>query len=221
MELREAIRTRRSVRRFLDKPVAKAIIREIIDDAVWSPSWGNTQPWECVVASGSVLEEFKKRNKEAIVTGQVPNPEISMPMKWPAAHKKRYQEIGRDLFATLSIARDDKEARFQYYVEMCGLFDAPAFVLVTVDTNLSVEYALHDVGMFVQTFCLLAHDRGLGTCIMAAAVQYPDILRDLLSVPDTQRIVVSIAVGWPDRDAVVNTFARTRKDMDGCVRWVE
>jgi nitroreductase len=52
MELREVIRNRRSIRQFLAKPVPEEMIRDIIADALWAPSWGNTQPWEIVVVTG-------------------------------------------------------------------------------------------------------------------------------------------------------------------------
>ncbi len=52
MELQEAIRNRRSIRQFLAKPVSAEIIQDLIADALWSPSWGNTQPWEVVVVTG-------------------------------------------------------------------------------------------------------------------------------------------------------------------------
>jgi nitroreductase len=52
MELREAVRNRRSIRHFLAKPVPEEMVRDIIADALWAPSWGNTQPWEIVVVSG-------------------------------------------------------------------------------------------------------------------------------------------------------------------------
>ena len=49
-----------------------------------------------------------------------------------------------------------------YYADMFALFDAPALVLLTVDRELSLEYAMLDVGLFLQTFCLLAPRTGLG-----------------------------------------------------------
>ena len=49
MELIEAIKSRRSIRRFLDKPVAGEIVRKLIDTAVWAPSASNEQPWGFVV----------------------------------------------------------------------------------------------------------------------------------------------------------------------------
>ncbi|MFZ5500556.1 MAG: nitroreductase family protein, partial [Candidatus Micrarchaeota archaeon] len=62
MELNEAVRGRRSIRAFLPDPVPRELITKIVDVARWAPSWGNTQPWEIVVADGSkakqLTEEF-------------------------------------------------------------------------------------------------------------------------------------------------------------------
>jgi nitroreductase len=103
---------------------------------------------------------------------------------------------------------------------MFGLFDAPAVILVTVDKTLSLEYAMLDAGIFLQTFCLLAHDKGLGTCIMAAIVNYPVIVRDLFSIPDSKVLVMGAALGWPDPDAPVNAFERKRGTLEEFVKWV-
>jgi nitroreductase len=84
-----------------------------------------------------------------------------------------------------------------------------------------VEYALLDVGLVVQTICLLAHARSLGTCIMAAAVRYPDVLRKVAAIPDDRRIVAGIALGYPDPDYPLNRFERTRADVREIVHWVD
>ena len=67
MDVFQAITTRRSIRRFKPDPVPEALIREILDAARWSPSWGNTQPWEIVVVTGEPLERFKKANRQRIL----------------------------------------------------------------------------------------------------------------------------------------------------------
>ncbi|MBW2443887.1 MAG: nitroreductase [Deltaproteobacteria bacterium] len=221
MELQEAVRSRRSIRQFLSKPVSEDIIRELIADSLWSPSWGNTQPWEIVVVTGSKMAEFKQKSQEALMSGhQVPT-DIPMPQVWPEAYLDRYKELGKSVLGALSIAREDKEARMQHFVKMFGFFDAPAAVLVAVDKTLALEYAMLDAGIFLQTFCLLAHDRGLGTCIMAAMVTYPDIARELFGVPADKLFVMGAALGWPDPDAPVNCFERQRGSMDDFVTWVE
>jgi len=221
MELREAIRNRRSIRQFLAKSVSEDIIRDLITDTRWCPSWGNTQPWEVVVASGQKLEEFKKKNQEALLAGKEAATDIPMPQVWPDDYLARYKGLGKSVLDSLSIAREDKEARLQHFLKMFGFFDAPAIVLVAVDKELSLEYAMLDAGIFLQTFCLLAHDRGLGTCILAAMVSYPEIVRKLFSVPESKLFVMGAALGWPDPDAPVNSFERKRGSLDEFVRWVK
>jgi nitroreductase len=221
MELRETIRNRRSIRQFLAKPVSEDIIRELITDTLWSPSWGNTQPWEVVVASGQKLEEFKKKNQEALLAGKETATDIPMPQVWPDDYLLRYKELGKSVLGSLSIAREDKEARLKHFFKMFGFFDAPAAILVAVDKNLALEYAMLDAGIFLQTFCLLAHDRGLGTCILAAMVSYPEIARELFSIPENKLLVMGAALGWPDPDAPVNCFERERGSLDEFVRWVK
>ncbi|MBW2560591.1 MAG: nitroreductase [Deltaproteobacteria bacterium] len=221
MELMETVKNRRSVRSFLPRPIERGIIEEMLSDALWAPSWGNTQPWEIVVVTGDLLATFKEENKQAVISGKQPDPDITMPLEWPEINKKRYQDVGRRTLEALSIPRKDAEARLNFYTHMMGLFDAPTLLLITVDKALSLEYSMLDAGLFIQTLCLLAHERGLGTCIMAAAVQYPDILRTLFEIPDTRRIVIGVALGWPDQENPVNTFGRARGNLDEFVRWVE
>ena len=43
MNTSECILTRRSVRKFQDKPVDRALFEEVVSLAAWAPSWKNTQ----------------------------------------------------------------------------------------------------------------------------------------------------------------------------------
>jgi nitroreductase len=78
-----------------------------------------------------------------------------------------------------------------------------------------------DVGLIMQTFCLLAHEKGLGTCMLAASVRYPDILRKLLSLPEDKVIVLGTALGYPDMESPINHLQRERADLDEFVTWVD
>lgn len=51
METLEAIRTRRSVRRFLDREIPREVIRDILAAGVRAPNGGNRQPWRFVVVT--------------------------------------------------------------------------------------------------------------------------------------------------------------------------
>jgi nitroreductase len=219
MELQEAVLGRRSVRQFLPRPVPDELIKDLIAESLWSPSWGNTQPWEIAVGTGESLAEFKKKNRNAFLEGKSSTTDIPMPQVWPDRNKLRYKELGKSVLGALSIAREDQQARIDHLAWMFALFDAPAVVIFTLDQTLLLEYAMLDVGLILQTFCLLAHDKGLGTCIMAASVMYPEIAREVFAIPETKRLVMGAALGWPDTEAPVNSFKRDRGQLEEFVRW--
>jgi nitroreductase len=220
MRVSTAVKKRRSVRKFLSKPVSEKMICEIIDEALWAPSWGNTQPWEIVVLTGEILENYKKANAEALASGQEIRPDVPMPTNWPEILKNRYKHTGKKVLQTLGIEREDTAGRINYYLKMHALFDAPALVLFLVDESVSIEYAMLDIGIVLQTFCLLAVGKGLGTCIMAASVNYGAIAHQLLAIPDTKKIVIGTALGWPDEDADINRFDGQRGDINEFVTWI-
>jgi Nitroreductase len=49
MDLYEAIRNRRSIRKYKDRKIDDEIINKIIEAGVWAPSAGNLQSWEVIV----------------------------------------------------------------------------------------------------------------------------------------------------------------------------
>jgi nitroreductase len=57
MDVMEAIKTRRSVRRFKPDPIPDDVMREILEAARWAPSWANTQCWEFIVVKDQAVKE--------------------------------------------------------------------------------------------------------------------------------------------------------------------
>lgn len=49
METLQAIKTRRSIRKYLDRPVPVEVIRDLLEAAMFAPSAGNEQPWQFIV----------------------------------------------------------------------------------------------------------------------------------------------------------------------------
>jgi len=221
MDLEAGVRGRRSIRKFTDRKVSGVQIEEILDAARWAPSWGNTQPWEFSVLTGAPLEAFKEANERMFAAGLAATPDIPMPESWPAELKARYGELGKTMLDLMGIDRADKDARNQLYARMAGLFGAPCMIVAPIPRGVLVEYALLDVGLVVQTICLLAPAKGLGTCIMAAAVRYPDLLRRIAFIPEDRRIVAAIAVGYPDPEYPLNRFARNRAELREIVKWID
>lgn len=58
MEIDEAIRGRRSVRKYLDKPVPIETVREILEAGTWAPSAKNGQQWRFTVLTGPSKKEL-------------------------------------------------------------------------------------------------------------------------------------------------------------------
>jgi nitroreductase len=220
MELEAAVRGRRSIRKFRADNIPKNIIEDILEAARWAPSWGNTQVWEFYVMTGKPLEAFRKANVEKLAAGEPFRPDVPMPEIWPEHMKKRYGELGRIILATLGVKREDKEGRNRFYGEMALLFGAPCLLVACIPKDTLVEYAMLDVGLITQTICLVARGKGVGTCIMAAAVGYPDILRKIVPIPEDRRIIVSIAMGYPETADPINNFARPRAGLSEFVWWV-
>ena len=79
MEVLEAIRTRRSVRKFSPEPVPEEALRTVLEAARWAPSWANTQCWEIVVvkdpakkkALSDLLVPERNPAKEAVAQAPV------------------------------------------------------------------------------------------------------------------------------------------------------
>ena len=59
MDTLEAIKTRRSIRRYKTNPVDDNILAQVLEAARWSPSWANTQSWRfIIVRSDSIKAEL-------------------------------------------------------------------------------------------------------------------------------------------------------------------
>lgn len=60
------------------------------------------------------------------------------------------------------------------------------------------RWQMFDVGAACQTFCLAAHEQGLGTVIMG--IWDEDGITELLQIPSSQELAALIAIGYPDID---------------------
>lgn len=58
------------------------------------------------------------------------------------------------------------------------------------------RWQMFDVGAACQTFCLAAHEAGLGTVIMG--IWDEDGITELLDIPEGQELAALIAIGYPD-----------------------
>lgn len=78
MEFDEVVLGRRSIRGYLNKPVTKDLIGEVLGLAMRAPTSLNTQPWSFYVVSGEVLDRIRTGNVERNLAGVPDSREFRM-----------------------------------------------------------------------------------------------------------------------------------------------
>ncbi|MDY6904343.1 MAG: nitroreductase [Thermodesulfobacteriota bacterium] len=221
MELTEAMKSRKSIRAYLPQKVSKELLTGILDLACRAPSAMNTQPWEFVVISGETLDRIR-----AAIVRKLNNQEPMQPEHhaagWPAdsIYRKRQVELAKQLFKLMDIPREDKVKRAAWLERGFRFFDAPAAIILTTDRALSENGPLLDLGAVMQNICLAATDRGLGTCIEDQGVLYPAVVREMAGIPDSKKIIIAIAIGYPDPDFPANQVCSEREPLEHLTTWI-
>ncbi|MDO4745678.1 MAG: nitroreductase [Bacillota bacterium] len=215
MELRQALETRKSVRGYLDKPVPKEIIEDILRQGQRAVSANNTQPWEFAVITGDILKKIGEENVASFVAGE----ELDYP-DWPFEGVYRTRSIGiaKQLFAAMDIARENKEKRFWWMQRGFRFFDAPCAIIMYMDETLNESACRLDMGCCAQNICLAAMEHGLGTCVEDQAIMYQKALRKHLGL-EGKRFVVGIAIGYEDPDFPANGVISEREDLENIAGW--
>jgi nitroreductase len=220
MDIAEAIRQRKSIRDFQSSPVSKEILKEILELATRTPSAMNTQPWEFVVVGGKVLDNIRQANIENLRSGKLPQSEHCV-VGWTrdSIYRERQVELAKELFRLMNISREDREKRQEWTERGFRYFNAPAAIILLTDRSLEESAPLLDLGAVMQTITLAAIHYGLGTCIEDQGVMYPEVLRQYLNIPDSKRIVIAIAIGYPNEEFAANRLHSQREPIEKISLW--
>ena len=218
MELLEGIETRRSLRAFKSTPVAQGTIENILKAASNSPSYSNTQPWEVAVVSGNRIKELGSILHKMAKSGITPNHDLASPKNWPLELDNRAKEhyMRRDII--LGIEPDDKQRKEELHLLNIDFYRAPYVLFLFMDSTLT-PWSIFDMGIFTQNIILAAHSLGIGSCIQASAVSYPDAIRAFLEIPKTKLLLVAISLGYPDLEARIDAYRSTKKSLNDFVSW--
>ena len=219
MEFESVIRGRRSIRAYKPERVPEELVREILDAARWAPSWRNAQSWNVWVLTGDALQRYTDEFRAAVERDDPAALDLPATAEWPQACSARIAATMKSRAATLEAAGEPTDPAAAL-ARMADLFGAPCLLVFGFEDCLAEAYASFDTGSFVQSVCLAAYDRGLGTCIAATVIRYPDLLRRLLPGAGGKRFVVSVTLGSPMADSPANTFERSRAGLDELVTWV-
>ena len=172
MRVSEAIRARRSVKRFTDRPVTREEIETLLDGATLAPNHRLTQPWRFYVLGpdarygyGLALGARKAR--------KVPDPSNADAVR---ELRERIAEEHRALPAMIAVA----------------VVDDPA----STDAQLREENFAATM-MAVENLSLAAVEMGLGTHIKTGAIMDDPAARAAACARDGERIVAIVNVGTP------------------------
>ncbi len=175
MELFEAIKSRRSIRRYTSDPVDDKKVEAILEAGRWAPSWANTQCWRFIVVRDP---EIKARVADTLMKIKLPDKEVPNPgavaINTVPVLVVVCAEIGK------SGGKPGSGGGGGEYITDKG------------------DWFMFDTALAVQNMVLAAHALGLGTVIIGAfdAVQAEKVL----GVPEGYRVVILFPVGVPDRE---------------------
>ncbi len=193
-ELGEVIKTRRSVRKFQDKPVPEDLLLKALELATWAPNGGNYQPWRFLIVSNKNLinqmADAVKAKTEVIAS-------------WPEA--KQCGEVVERWRKTSAFFRDAPVCIAVLMSKYSSIADQ---VLRAREESDPVgreirscrqlgNSSLQSVAAAITYLLLILHYFGLGSTWMAGPQQAQKEIEQLLGVPADWNFVDLIPVGYP------------------------
>lgn len=214
----DAVKSRRSIRAFSDKPVPLSVLQEVMETARWTPSGCNFQPWEGTILTGEPLKQLQA--KMAVSPPQDPKEySWSDPEVLPECLARLHQ-VGADMYVAMNIERGDKAARGDFMAQNTVSFGAPAVLLVYFPRVMGAPQ-WSDVGMWLQTIMLLLREQGLDSCPQEFLSIHAKLIKDFLGVSDESHIFFcGIAIGYRDEEDPVNAFDRKREPLESKVQFL-
>jgi nitroreductase len=213
MNVSEALKSRMSVRAFLDKPVPRDVVEDILITAGRAPSGGNLQPWHVWALAGEDLARFKALVAERMkVSPMGEGTEYNIyPPALTDPYKARRFKNGEDLYRTLGISREEKPRRLKQFARNFEFFGAPVGLFFAIDRQMEPgQWA--DLGMYMQSIMLLAVEHGLSSCPQEAWAAWHKTITEFVELPANLMIFCGMALGYPHPEHPINSPRTDRAD---------
>ena len=197
-ELLELIFTRRSIRRYQERPVPPEMVEQLLTAATWAPSAHNRQPWRFVI-----MEDAGTKTRLAAAMGE-----------------RLRRDLAADGLDAAAIERDAGRA----HARISG---APLLILLCLTLADMDDYpdarrrahettmAVQSVAMAGQNLLLAAHALGLGACWLCAPLFCPDVVGATLALPLDWQPQGLITAGYPAEERT-----KTRASLETRVKRV-
>ena len=176
--LPDALKSRRSIRKYQPKPVPKELIKEILTAASWAPSAHNAQPWRFIV----LTEASSKRELSE-----------AMAKAWAVDMAKDGTKTDEQVL----LARVERFATAPVLIMACFTMEdmtkQPDQKRKIVERDLAVE----SLGAALQNLLLAADSKGLGACWFCAPAFCKEAVRKTLKIPKEVEPAALVAMGYP------------------------
>jgi nitroreductase len=208
MNVSDAVRQRISTRGFLDKPIGKAELAQMLELAQRSPSGGNVQPWKVIAVAGAEKDAIVAMAQRVLAA----DPQAPVPGDRPVypdfthldpVYNERRKRVGEMMYAKIGIPKEDRAGRLRWFANNYRFFGAPVGLFLIIDRRMGHGQWAH-MGMYMQTIALLAEERGLGTCMQECWARVRPELAEHFGLDDNHMVYAGIALGYPDPDEPAN-----------------
>lgn len=190
---------RRSIRKFLSKPLPESDIREIIESGIKAPSSKNRQPWRFIVITGNSKREMLEAFRRGIYREEHGEALLPESKKHIAAAKY-----------TVSILEQAPVVIFAVNTLGQGIFEntAPEQRIYEICNIQSISAA-------IQNMLLAAAEKGIGSLwVCDIYFAYQELCEWL---DDEGELIAAVALGYPDEAPA----QRPRKKLDEVVQWMD
>ena len=205
MDVKTAIHTRRSVRRYKSTPVPKQLVLELLEAANKAPSATNRQPWEFVVVSRSHLDRLENTLKEAFQE------------RVASVSEEAMRRAIKDLSLPDEAGGDRLKALGAFYRTLGGAPVAIGVCLPKEKDPWVWKNNISDSAAAIENLLLAAWGKGLGTCWTTGPLKgRADAIASFLGVPEDRELVAIITLGYPDHQPPVPP----KKDVASKTRWI-
>jgi nitroreductase len=217
MDLLKAIQERKSIRAFKPDPIPKEKIEEILRLAIHAPSAINLQPWEFLVVVGEERERLSRRLIKAYREKKIScGPGAVKPLP------KTFGKRGAKTLETMNPFLEEMKANSDQFINegSCNFYGAPTAIIICLDDSFS-DARLVDVGVVLGYLVLAAHEVGVATCPIGLITAYGDEMKEILNIPENKKVIIGVALGYPDPKSPINRFKSFRDNLDKFVKWID
>ena len=198
MDIIEAVKTRKSIRKYEREDVDLNLIKKIIEISVNSPSGGNAQNWFTYIIKNKDILNRMRSEVETVykkVTGKDAPGVYAFFNEAPVV----LAVVQKPYIGSLDniLEREDKNRNY--------------------DRKFIVNPGLQGVSSFITHILLVAHNEGLGACWMTGPLIAKPEIESMLGVKKPDNLVALIPIGKP----VARQSKSSRMDVGEVIKIIE